>query len=35
VLRVSGDKIDLDYLNEWARQLGLHDLLELAYQTLQ
>jgi len=35
VLRVSGDKIDLDYLNKWARQLGLQDLLELAYHSQQ
>ncbi len=35
VLRVSGDKMDLDYLNKWAHQLGLLHLLELAYQAQQ
>jgi hypothetical protein len=35
VLRVSGDNMDLDYLNKWARQLGLIDSLTLAYQALQ
>lgn len=34
VMRIQGDRIDQVYLQTWAKQLMLTDLLELAYQKI-
>jgi hypothetical protein len=32
MLRAQGDKLDLDYLRHWAKELNVEDLLERALQ---
>ena len=31
VLKVQGEKLDLDYLKMWAKELGVSELLEKAF----